>query len=462
MTINRRNLLKGLSIGSGSFILNPILSRLEAFASGQQISSKRFVFVVESNGVHPGQMAPEGITRVARNERPLNGPAEFIDVSLHDRKLPISLEPVSPWKDKITIVNGLSGRICGGGHSNDHGALGAVPGGRIGPTDIHETIDGALSKSLPSIFPHVGLGISKNLANNVVYSISALDKGKLLPIICNPQQALDTLFGSAADSGAAKQEFIAKNNILDFLRNDIKRIEKDLVGQEKEQFSAYLETFESLRNRQSRLNDIKLTLREKGPVVNDKYKSKVETDRLDAQFDIAAASLICGLTNVVTISSAAGEQDFDINFSGLGFKMGKHHIGHGGGENGKTSSEVYDIIRRFHFDLIAGLCKKLESIKEGDGTMLDNTVIVYLSDAAEAHHSRCWEWPMVVIGNINNRLKTGRYIDYPGYAQTNHRTIANMYLTFLELANTPRDIFGMTDPNLKDINQYGPLEELLI
>jgi hypothetical protein len=123
--------------------------------------------------------------------------------------------------------------------------------------------------------------------------------------------------------------------------------------------------------------------------------------------------------------------------------------------------QAYDMIRRYHFDLIAGLCKKLDAVKEGDGTMLDNTVIVYLSDGAEAHHSRCYEWPMVVLGNIGGRLKTGRYIDYPGYGQPRHRTIANMYVTLLHLAGSSRDSFGRADSELKDLNQTGPLEELL-
>jgi hypothetical protein len=460
MFFGRRDALKTLGLSAGATFLQPIVTQLKAHASGLPVTAKRFVFVVESNGVKPQQMPPAGIIRPERAESPLNGPAEFIDVSLDGKKLPMSLEPVAAWQNKLTIVNGLSGRICGGGHSNDHGALGAVPGGRKGPSTVQETIDGALAKTVPGIFPFVGLGISKRLENNVVYSISAWDKGRLLPIICQPQQAYNTLFGSIAE-GSAKQEFVAKNNVLDFLKDDLKKVDASLAAPEREQFGAYLETFETLRNRQSRLNDVQHTLREKGPVTNDKYRSAVETDRLDAQFDLAAASLICGLTNVVTISSAAGEQDFDITFTGLGFKTSRHHQGHGGGEHGLTYLETYDVTRRYHFDLIAGLCKKLEAVKEGDGTMLDNTVIVYLSDAAEAHHSRCWEWPMVVIGDMGGRLRAGRYIDYPGYAQPRHRTIANMYVTLLQLAGSSRDSFGMDDPGLKDLDQHGPLEELL-
>lgn len=464
MFVDRREALKSLGLSAGATFLVPILSRLQAQAAGRPTAAKRFVFVVESNGVRPEQMAPSGVTRKPREQKPLNGPAEFVDVALADRELPFSLQPIEKWKNKLTIVNGLSGRICGGGHSNNFQALGAFGSGRGVKGESKaiegETIDGALAKHLGGIFPHLGLGISKRLENNLVYSISSWGANQAIPTMCRPDIAYSTLFGSVAE-GSAKQEFAAKANVLDFLRDDVKRAQANLAGPEREQFGAYLETFETLRDRQSQLNEIRHTLRAKGPTPTDKYKSEIETDRLDAQFDLGAAALICGLTNVLTLSSAAGIGDFDITFNGLGIKLGKHGIGHGGSYEGKTWAELYDIIRRYHFDLIAGLCRKLEAVPEGNGTMLDNTVIVYLSDGAEGHHSRCWEWPMVVLGDMGGKLKSGRYVDYPGYGQKGHRTTANMYVTLLNLAGSSRDHFGMADPNLKDFDQYGPLEELM-
>jgi hypothetical protein len=461
MLFHRRDALKTLGLSAGATFLSPLLSRIEAQAAGKPITAKRFVFVIESNGVRPEQLAPSGVTRKPREQRELNGPEGFLDVPLADKDLPFSLEPVKDWKEKLTIVQGLSGRICGGGHSNNFGALGCFATRGESKNILGETIDGALAKAIPGIFPHIGLGISKRLENNVIYNVSAWGPNKGLPTLCNPAQAYATLFGSATD-GVASQEFAAKNNVLDFLKDDVKAAEAKVAGAEKEQFQAYLETFETLRDRQSKLNEIKHTLREKGPVVSDKYKSAVETDRLDAQFDIGAAALICGLTNVLTLSSAAGIQDFDITFKGLGLNIDKHSIGHGKGLDGKTWADLYNIIRRYHFDLIAGLMKKLEKVPEGNGTMLDNTVIVYLSDGAEGHHSRCWEWPMVVIGNMGGQLKTGRYVDYPGYGRKGHRTTANLYLTLLHLAGAKRDSFGVPDPNLKDLDQTGPLSELLV
>ena len=464
MSMNRRDVLKGMTLSAGSVLLSPILAKLQAQAQGRTVAPKRFVFVVESNGVPPQQLAPSGVRRDRRPQQPLNGPAEFIDLPLADHQLPMSLEPVNEFKNRITIVQGLSGRVCGGGHSNNFQALGAFGAGRGNGGESMaieaETIDGALSRVVPGIFPHIGLGISKRLENNVIYNISAIGPNRALPTMCKPDQAYATLFGSVA-GGNAQREFAAQNNLLDFMREDVSRARTRLAGEEREQLDAYLETFETLRSRQSRLNEIQHTLRAQGPVPNNKYTSAVETDRLDAQFDIGAAALICGLTNVLTISSAAGVRDFDITFRGLGLNVDKHSIGHGGGYNGHSSSDLYNMIRRYHFTLIAELARKLNRVREGDGTMLDNTLIVYLSDGAEGHHSRCWEWPMVLLGNINGRLRTGRYLDYPGYGRQGHRTTANMYVTFLQLAGSNRDTFGMRDQGLRDLDQNGPLSEFL-
>ncbi|MEK6237501.1 MAG: DUF1552 domain-containing protein, partial [Planctomycetales bacterium] len=316
----RREFIRNTGLGAGALALGPVLQQLKARAAGvAPRKSPRFVFVVESNGVPPKQMAPSGVKRGSRRQEALNGPAEFLDVSLKDKKLPYSLEPIAPWKDKVTIVQGLSGKVCGGGHSNNFMALGAFGGGRGQSGESHAvlgpTIDGALAQHLGGIFPHIGLGISKRLENSVVYSISAVGKNKPLPIMVKPDQAMGTLFGSVA-GGQAKNDFIAQRNLLDFIRADVKRSEKMLAGPERQQLSAYLETFDTLSDRQSRLNEIEHTLREHAPVANDKYVSVVETDRLDAQFDLAAAALISGLTNVVTLSSAAGVRDFDICFTG--------------------------------------------------------------------------------------------------------------------------------------------------
>jgi hypothetical protein len=68
---------------------------------------------------------------------------------------------------------------------------------------------------------------------------------------------------------------------------------------------------------------------------------------------------------------------------------------------------------------------------------------------------------MVVIGNMGGKLKSGRYLDFPGYAQKDCRTTANLFVTLLQLAGSNRESFGVADPALKDFDQHGPLEQLL-
>jgi hypothetical protein len=200
-------------------------------------------------------------------------------------------------------------------------------------------------------------------------------------------------------------------------------------------------------------------------VPNDKFSSAVETDRLDAHFELAAAAMIGGLTNVATIASGVGFPYFSIVFGGLGIDVQKHSIGHAlYNLDDRTGWAQSEAIRAFHFQLIARFMRKMQSIPEGDGTMLDNTVIVYLSDGAETHHSRCFEWPFVVLGNARGKLKTnGQCLVLPDYGKPGHRTINTLYNTLLHAANTPRDDdFGAPDPNLDAAMYRGPLEELLV
>lgn len=148
--------------------------------------------------------------------------------------------------------------------------------------------------------------------------------------------------------------------------------------------------------------------------MTDKFKSEIKSDRLDTQFDIAAA-LIGGLTSSITIASSVGNPFFSVRSTGLGIDLDKHSIGHGGSFGGLNPDQLNVKIHKFHFQLTGALMKKLEAATEGAGTILDNTVIVVLSDAAEMYHSRCGQWPMVLIPGKNTGPKGRQYIDYPHY-----------------------------------------------
>ena len=462
---NRRQFFRDASLAAGGTLLSPLLTQIRAQAAGAKLPP-RFVFVVEGNGLEWQQITPLGFPQrkqisAGGGRVPTSG---GVDASLAGRELPEALQPIAKYQDQLTVVNGLSGKIAGGGHSSDFGALGAYNcGSGVGSSGMpkDETIDVALGKQLGGVFPHIGLGISDRSQHDVIYNSSAWGPAQPMPTICHPTTAYGHLFGSVA-GGASKDEFNAKTNLLDFLIDDVKRLEKEVPASEKEKLAAHLNGYEDMRKRQSRLGEIEGTLRKCAPEVTDKFRSEVESDRLDAHFDLAAASLIGGLTNSVTIASGVGNPHFSVKFTGLGIDFGKHGIGHGGSYNGMTAEQMKVKIRKFHFQLMADFMAKLDAVPEGDGTMLDNTCIVYLSDAAEGHHSRCREWPMVLLPGKHTGIKGGRYLEMPAYGEDGHREIGNLYTTLLHAAGDKRPYFGKHDAMLKGkAAGDGPVEQLL-
>lgn len=451
MKINRRHALKGIALTSGSLLFPVIVLRLCATGAPMPL---RAVFIVESNGLFPHHVQPKGL------ERARGGSDRLVDESLARYELPEPLAALTPFKDRLTLIQGLSGCVAEGGtggHSTNYGALGCFPGNK-GP--MAQTIDAALAEALPGVIPHVGLGIQSRPEITAHYSVSASAPGKPLPIQCRPELAYEALFGSVV-GGGARQAFDLKINLLDYMADDVKRVRGALGGPEREKLDPYLEAFESLRDRQVKISGIEESLRRNAPHP-DKFRSPAETDRLEGQFDLAAAALIAGLTNVVTIASGGGGQNY-ITYAGLGLPIDGHSIGHGKGVDGKTPEECRVIIRQFHAKLIARLAEKLQAVPEGNGTILDNTLIVYLSDSGESHHPRLREWPVVLLGHLGGKLKTGgRFLEYPKYQGRGHRTIAGLYLSLLEAAGKPRASFGLADIGLKDFDVKGPLAELLV
>ena len=205
------------------------------------------------------------------------------------------------------------------------------------------------------------------------------------------------------------------------------------------------------------------------PSITDKFTSPVETHRLEAHFDMAAAALIAGLTNVITIDA----DDLGGHYTGLGLgEKSIHGIGHLSDDfkkgrdtnfaDGTDGIGARNIVRKFQIDLIAGLAEKLRKVPEGDGNMLDNTLIVFLSDAGHVHHANYQHFPLVTVGNIRKKLKTGRYLHFPSYGLAGNRTMGSYYLSLLEAAGKGRKNFGQIDLKLPKQQQEEALSELFV
>jgi hypothetical protein len=394
-------------------------------------------------------------------------------LKLADYELHFTMKALEPLKRKINIVQGLSAQMCSGNHSSHYGALGVYPmrdGG--GPKD--ETIDAKLARAFPGIFPHLGLMLAASGKQVVNPVLSAAGPGKPLSYYANPLLAYQDLFGAAA-AGAGKVAARAAldRGLLDFMVNDIKRLNSKLPASEREKLGHYLEGFESLRERRAKIAGMRDVIERGAPQADDKYQSDNEVERLEAHFEIAGAALVTGLSQVVAINT----DRLETRYSGLGLgDYTVHALGHlevkGNTGNDPQAWEnkdgavegriARDKIRKLHMDMIARLAAKLDAVPEGNGTMLDNTIIVYFAHAGDRHHPNFFTWPLVTIGGLGGAIKTGRYLQFPSHGELGHHTLGNFYTTILHAAGMPQDGFGHKDLQLgPEVDQECPLEHLL-
>ena len=107
--------------------------------------------------------------------------------------------------------------------------------------------------------------------------------------------------------------------------------------------------------------------------------------------------------------------------------------------------------------MLVKLMQALESMPEGDGTMMDNTLIVYTSNNADRQHTSGANWPFVLLGNCSGRIKTGQYLHLDS-----GRPINDLYTTLLHAIDAPQDQFNL-DKGMARMygSKAGPLEELM-
>lgn len=451
--LDRRTVLKGVTLGAGAVVLQPFLNALAAEARGEA-PQPRIVFVIESNGLWPKHLRPKSLDTKKDDQ--------WLDASLADHELPEPISPLAPFKDRMTIIQNLSCKHAFPNHGSGYGALGcynarASQANGTFNDPLAQTVDHALARSLPGIIPVIGLGVHANPETCFANTVSVVTRKRPLPIVCKPDVAFGSLFGSVAEGNAAKV-FNSRNKLLDWIQSDIKRVQIELPSMDREKLDIYLDTFEQMRSRQDKVAAIKDRLKANVPEI-DKFNSKLQTDRFEAQCAVAVAALASRLTNVAVIDASCGPHGYK-TWKELGVTIDGHAIGH---KAGSPDRDKYAIpIRQFHATRVADLATRLAAIPEGNGTMLDSTLIIWMSDSAEEHHGQGIQWPLVLVGSLGGKLKTaGRYLQFPKFNTPGHRTLGNFYLSLLHAVGDKREKFGEPDRELVEIDTTGPLAEIL-
>lgn len=173
--------------------------------------------------------------------------------------------------------------------------------------------------------------------------------------------------------------------------------------------------------------------------------------------DLLVAALVSGLTNVVTYTI----DDLGTPITGLPGnetdRVGIHPLGHDEAFGGVPAWKTRQQIRISHVNQIKTIVEKLKQVPEGNGTMFDNTMIMYFPEYGT-------ESPFVIMAGKNCKLNiSGRYIRLPYHGTEGHKTLGNWYTTLLNAHGNPIEHYGDLNVEMlrKKLDQKGAIQQFL-
>jgi hypothetical protein len=459
--ISRRSLLKGASAAG---LLAPFYRSVLA----QGALPRRLVIVVECNGIYPSVFLSSGMRtalgsavgsrRIFVDAYPMTPLVRTSDdVSTAPCLAPLAQGGAS-LVNRSAVVLGLSSTITGGGHSSGTGALSCAVNASAA------TFDAVMAPKLKGMAPFdaIRLGTSSSLTP-IVYETCSFGAKKPAGILVNPALAYDTIFGSLVGGAGSGQE---RSMLFDFARDDVRAALQTFRGNSNERLKLerYLASLEALRTREGQLRTMAAAVRPllpPAPAVNPLLMGTGTPDSLkwlEAQFELATAALLGGLTNTVVLAS--GSSGFDVRYTLLG-GIGRHDLQHG--IDIAANWTAIQAVTTKHVELVAKLARALLATPEvggAGGTMLDHTAILLMSDNGEQHHSEARDWPSLLVGGDALGLKTdGRTVAFPGDGRANNRQMSNLFNTLGHaLGDTALNAFGSEGPTRIAM---GPLTELM-
>lgn len=462
----RRDFLRtGLFSASAMAMLNP--SRLLA---SQDQPPMRFIFMHRGNGLWPKVMVPPSFDKaLMEKERRKEG----FEVDLDGQELPDWMSPLANHVNNLTILQGLSGKMCTTGHHSWCSSLGVFKANERVSSIKWATVDFELAKLFPSPAEHIELacfplggGNARGSLDGIATGFSARGPQQPNYAYGSPRVALKELFKSVSADRQAQTQYLLDRKVMEFVARNEGATARDLAGWEKAKVQGYADSVEAIRERNRKIDAMADRIRKHVPQLDAKYlDGNVNTfDRQVGHAEVLLGALISGLTNVVAFTVDELGHEYT-GITGIeGEKVNMHDVGHGKTIAGVAAEEIRKRARTHHMTLVDRIVTRLKNVPEGQGTMFDNTMVFYFPDGGETHHSHGTEYPFVVMAGDNCRLNLGqRYIRLPNYGKPGHKTLGNWYTTILNAHGNPIEHFGALDVSLNKygINQTGPITQFL-
>jgi hypothetical protein len=439
MHIDRRKMMQGMAASFGAALGGGLVPNFSQAASLTKSNSKRVIFFMQNQGFAPATAIPSGMKNSG---------------SLATAKLPEPIEALEPFKERMHIINGLHGTHTSPSHSPFFGALGGYRGGD-GVAPSGSTIDHELSKVLPeTLLPHLCIGmdsIENMKAKPTVANLSASGAGQPIFMHSNPNHLYEMLYGGISEGDIRKQHE-ARSSMFDRIELLAKAKGGKLPETDKPRYDQFVQGFNDINGLRERLGSVSGHLRKFAPEVDEGYSNpEFETDWHDRILDLGISALKSGITSVLTIGSGRGE--IFGAWKGLGVEQQGHNLGH----MKQPDNPIWIKIRQYNSRMLVKLMEQLESVPEGSGSMMDNTLIVYTSNNADSQHTSGKNWPVILLGNYDGAFKTGCFTQLDG-----KRPINALYTTILRASGVNCERFNMSDRMAAKFDSgTGPLKEIL-
>ena len=465
---DRRDFLLAASVTSGAMLAPWLRSVVGAPATGKP--PMRFIFMHKGNGLFPSVMAPPSLSAEEAAKERAKQP---FSVELSRHELPEWMRPIAAHRSNLTILQGLSGMMCTTGHHTWQSSLGVFKANERVSSIKWATVDFELARLFPSPFEHIELacfpdsgGNSRGNVEGIDVGFSARGAGQPNYAFGSPKVAMRELFKSVAADRQDQTRYALERKLLEFTAGKQTGIAAGLAGGEKAKVAGYAEAVEDVRRRNEKVDGMADAIRKNLPQMDPKYfADKLSTlDRQWGHVEILLATLISGMTNVVTFTV----DELGTTYTGVpGIEndpVNLHDVGHGKGVGKLTALEIRAAVRTQHMKLVDTIINRLKQVPEADGNMFDNTMLFYFPDNGETHHSNGHEWPFMIFSGRNAKLDiAGRYIRLPKHGEPGHKTLGNLYTTILNAYGNPIKHYGDLDMALesKKLPQRGAISEFL-
>lgn len=444
--VSRRTALKGLGIS----LALPWLESLRGPASmamGASSSSsappRRMACIFVPNGVHLPDWHPQ---------------TEGFGI-----KLPYILEPLAPVQDDLLVISGLThdkGRANGDG-PGDHARSASVflTGAQPRKTDGANirsgiSVDQYAAQHVGDLtrFPSIELGCEagRSAGNcdsgySCAYSSNISWAGEASPLAkeTNPRLVFERLFttgGKEASRSRAQRDALRKS-VLDYVSSDAKRLQTQLGRNDQRKLDEYLNGVREIERRiELAENHTVTTGLVDYPVPKGIPEEYAEHIRL--MCDMVVLAFQTDTTRVATMMFAnAGSNR---SYRHIDVPDGHHDLSHHGGDPAKHAK--IRKINRFHVSQLSYVLQKMKAIPEGEGTLLDNCMVLYGSGLGDGNRHNHDDLPVLLAGRGGGTIDGGRHLRVP--IET---PMCNLFLSMLDRMGVPADFIGDSTDRLSGL-----------